>query len=391
MIKIDLTFAGLVCIIALYGTSDAAGEPAPQAKIVGDFALWDEHAPLPIPDTLQYPANAFDVVVHRADEEYQFLHDNAVVWHGDTLFAAWYNCPKGEIQGSSCIRARRSQDGGKTWSQVEVIAADRSGTGTYYVPVTFLSYEGKLRAYVSNMVGHDLVTRCEVFALDELRNRWISGGYIAGPFLPNCPPLLMADGNFVMAGRMTPKPATTPEIPAVAISTGRDVDGEWSVVPMMQTIARPYTDYPESTVWLDGPELTAIVRGRLVFTSADFGKTWQGPFQHNLPAEDSKPFALQLSDGRRCLLWNYPESRGSIRQVLAIAVSRPGLKALSAMWKIRHGYADALQAGPEWSYPCAVEHEGALYVIYTSEKRHSVMTVIPLKSLALEGAEPAAQ
>jgi predicted neuraminidase len=151
---------------------------------------------------------------------------------------------------------------------------------------------------------------------------------------------------------------------------------------MMAGSSRPYTQYPESTVWLDGPRLTPVVRGGLVFISNDFGRTWRGPFRHNLPAEDSKPFALQLSTGQRCLLWNYPKSRESYRQLLAIAVSRPGEQTLAAMWKLRDGHSDTLQAGPEWSYPCAVEHKGSLYVIYTSEKKHSVMTIIPLESLA---------
>ncbi len=52
------------------------------------------------------------------------------------------------------------------------------------------------------------------------------------------------------------------------------------------------------------------------------------------------------------------------------------------MWKIRRGFSDALRAGPEWSYPCAVERGGNLYVIYTSEKKHSVMSIIPLRSLS---------
>ncbi|MCL4693799.1 MAG: hypothetical protein KJ060_14965, partial [Candidatus Hydrogenedentes bacterium] len=78
-------------------------------------------------------------------------------------------------------------------------------------------------AFVSNMVGHDLVTRCEVFQLDATAGRWTSRGYVAGPFLPNCPPLLMDDGYYLMAGRMASQSATTPEIPAVAISSGLDV------------------------------------------------------------------------------------------------------------------------------------------------------------------------
>jgi len=361
---------------------DGAQEIIPgQAQILGDYRLWDERVPLPAPENLAWPERAFDVVVHRMDEEFQFLHDNAVVWHQNTLFAAWYNCPRAEIEDASCIRSRRSLDAGRTWSQVEVIAADREAKGIFYVPVTFLSHGPRLLAFVSNMVGHDLVTRCEVLSLDHLEGRWTSHGPIAGPFLPNCPPLLMADGNFIMAGRTAPRPATTPEMPAVAISQGNDLTGPWDVVPLMRVNARPYTHFPESTVWLDGPRVTALVRGGLVFTSGDFGRTWRGPFRHNLPAEDSKPYALQLSTGQRCLLWNYPKSPDVSRHLLTIAVSRPGEPVLGAMWKIRDGYADSLQVGPEWSYPCAVEHEDALYVIYTSEKKHSVMTIIPLSSL----------
>ena len=399
VVKRRLFFFGSVCAIALAGSvyagegdqipkinaaqsTDKSEGEAPPVNIVGDFMLWDDNVPLPSPEILTYPEKAVDIVVNRADEEYQFLHDNAVVWHVKTLFAAWYNCPKAEIQGSSCIRSRRSLDGGKSWSKVETIAADHDGKGIFYVPVTFLSHNGHLWAFVSNMVGHDLVTRCEVFKLDETNDKWISRGGIAGPFLPNCPPQLMADGNFIMAGRMTNKIATTPEIPAVAISSGKDVTRPWEVIPMMQGNSRPYTAYPESTVWLDGAGITAIVRGRLVFTSKDYGRTWSGPFRHNLPAEDSKPFAIQLSTGQRCLLWNYPVSRDSTRRLLTIAVSRPGENKLVAMWKIRYGYLDQLQVGPEWSYPYAVEHEGALYVIYTSEKKHSVMTIIPLDAIS---------
>jgi hypothetical protein len=353
------------------------------AMVAGTFALWDEGVPLPSPDELAYPDAAVDVVVNRADPEYQFLHDNAVAWYGDTLFAAWYNCPKGEIQDSSCIRARRSRDNGRSWSDPEIVAADRQSKGIFYVPVALFSHEGQLSAFVSTMVGHDLVTHCELFDLDEAKAQWVSKGYVAGPFIANCPPIPMDDGNYIMAGRMTRKAATTPEVPAVAISVGKDVTRPWELVPMTKADrCRPYSDFPESTVWVDGPEVTAVVRGGLVFVSKDYGRNWTGPFRHNLPAEDSKPFALQLSTGQRCLLWNYPEAPETSRRLLAIAVGRPGAKTLSAMWQIRRGDLERLQVGPEWSYPCAVEHEGVLYIVYTSQKKHSVMTSIPLKSLA---------
>jgi len=89
-----------------------------------------------------------------------------------------------------------------------------------------------------------------------------------------------------------------------------------------------------------------------------------------------------LSTGQRYLLCNLPSPVR--RNLLVIAVSRPGHKAFSKMWKIRDGYCQGLKAGPEWSYPCAVEFEGNLHVVYTSEKRHCVLTTIPLESLATE-------
>lgn len=58
------------------------------------------------------------------------------------------------------------------------------------------------------------------------------------------------------------------------------------------------------------------------------------------------------------------------------------------MWKIRDGVSQTLKSGPEWSYPCAIEFDGKLYVVYTSEKHHCVLTTIPVKSLAFDPEQP---
>jgi len=120
----------------------------------------------------------------------------------------------------------------------------------------------------------------------------------------------------------------------------------------------------------------------LVFFSHDYGRTWSAPSEHNFPMAASKIYAGTLSTGQRYLLCNLP-SRVR-RDLLVVAVSRPGQKAFSRMWKIRDGYCDALKAGPEWSYPCAAEFGGKLYVVYTSEKHHCVLTTVPLRALAAE-------
>ncbi len=323
-----------------------------------------------------------DVVVHRADAEFGFLHDNTVIWHDGALVAAWYNCPAWEMAEASCIRCRRSRDGGRTWSPPEVIAADTAGAGILYVPGVFLSRGKDLSAIVGNMVGVDLVTRCELYALNGETGRWINRGVIAGPFLPNMAPVLMGNGSYIMGGRMAPKPAMKPEIPAVAISAGGDVEASWRLIPMAEGgRGLDGERFPESTLWVEGADITAIVRGGFVFSSRDYGESWSGPVRLDLPIESSKLWAGTLSTGQRYLVWNRPDPAGMRRNLLTLAVSRPGGRELAAMWKVRHGFSDALQAGPEWSYPCALEQDGNLHVIYTSEKKHSVMSIIPLAAL----------
>jgi len=76
------------------------------------IAPWDAGLPAPSTERLAEPPGLRQVVVHRADAAYGFLHDNAITWHDGELVAAWYDCPRGEMEEISCIRARRSHDGG---------------------------------------------------------------------------------------------------------------------------------------------------------------------------------------------------------------------------------------------------------------------------------------
>lgn len=366
-----------------------------QAKNPSPFSLWDQGVPFPTRESLNFPDGATDVMVHRSGADgYHFLHDAAIVQHQGTLLAAWYNCPRGEMVGQSLIRGRRSPDGGRTWSDVEVIAGDRQHQGIMYVPVAFLSLGSTLYAFVTNMKGGpDLVYDCEAFVLDAQAQAWASRGFIAGPFLPNCAPQRLADGDFVMAGRMAEQPGQRPTIPAVAISHGEEVTQPWHLVRLLPTgtlADGQRIPCPETTVLVEGRELTALVRrekaNSLIFFSHDQGRTWSAPHEHNFPMAASKIYAGRLSTSQRYLLCNLPSRR--YRDVLVIAVSRPGQKAFSKMWKVRDGDCPALKSGPEWSYPCAIETDGKLHVVYTSEKHHCVLTTIPVKSLATAPSAP---
>jgi hypothetical protein len=97
------------------------------------FTLWPSDRPFPAVKELAFPEGMTHTVIERSDtDRYKFLHDPAIAAHKGVLFAAWYNCPEKEMVGESLIRARRSADGGRTWSAPEVIASDRAGEGVLY-------------------------------------------------------------------------------------------------------------------------------------------------------------------------------------------------------------------------------------------------------------------
>ncbi len=376
-----------IILILLVSVSSISGQEQPG----NIYALWDNNLPYPSQENMSYPIGAVDLMVHRAGtDNYNFLHDAAIVEHKNTLFAAWYNCPSGEMQESSLIRGRRSTDYGLTWSDVEIITSDKEKKGIMYVPVVFLSHNGILYAFISNMEGGpDLVTKCEVFILNEKNNSWNSVGFITGPFLPNSSPIKMENNNFIMAGRMANKPGEKPTIPAVAISHSDSLTEQWDVVPLKYNGKLPSKenpDFPETTVIVDRNNITAFVRNHsqypILFTSEDFGHTWSDPKAHNFPFASSKIYAGTLSTGQNFVLSNLV-SKG-YRDLLTLAVSYPGKKQFSKVWKIRDGYSNVIEAGSEWSYPCAIEYDEKLYIVYTSEKRHCCITIIPISSLKID-------
>ena len=192
--------------------------------------------------------------------------------------------------------------------QVEAIASDRSGDGTYYVPAQLLSHGGVLYAFVGKMKGgHDLITSCAVYVLDETTNRWQPRGEIADLFLPNCQPVKMADGNWIMAGRAASRFGVKPVIPAVAISQGDDLTGRWNVVPLQAEMTPAHC--PETTVWAEGRKLLALTRNNtgaapFVYASQDYGRTWNVVGQHHFTASSAKLYAGHLSTGERYVVFN---------------------------------------------------------------------------------------
>jgi hypothetical protein len=108
----------------------------------------------------------------------------------------------------------------------------------------------------------------------------------------------------------------------------------------------------------------------------------------------SKPCAGVLANGQRYLIGTTAANNGARRAPLTIAVSKPGAKVFSKVFCIRHA---VFPAGPGEShekaglaYPCAIEHEGKLFVGYSNSggrggnRNSAELAVIPVERLKVE-------
>lgn len=390
--------AALVLVSCTF-VSDAFGSFASDLR--KHSKVWSDEIHLPRGNALVYPDGiSHHTVEDSRSDRYHFLHDAAIVQHKGTLYAAWFNSPETEIADEALVRCRKSLDGGKTWSEIQVIAADTEKRGDFYVPVQLFSHGGELYAFIGRMTGHDAITDCLAYVLDENADRWTRIGKIADRFLPNCPPVRLENGNWAMAGRVASKAGAQPLMPALLVSQGERFTEGWQIKPL-QKVDYPANQHPETTIIVEGPELTAFVRNSFesipyIYTSFDSGENWLELVPHDLQAVASKMFAGTLSNGQKYLLFNYPDFGGKIRNVglnargrLAIAVTAPGGDRFVRVWKVQdNGLGKPFSS----HYPSAMEYQGNLYVVYTTGSgggisyakglRGCELAIIPMESLA---------
>ncbi len=334
--------------------------------------LWDPAAPLPkAADIPRLKGVEFHVIKrYEFDRDgYRFLHGVALAWHKGRLYASFGHNRGGENTDTEEARFTVSDDGGRTWSEVHTIdSAGEPGLGASHG--VFLSLSGRLWAFHGAYHGtmQEVHTRC--YLLDEARGAWQPRGVvIQDGFWPLNGPSRMADGNWIMAGIRVGRgnPA------AVAISRGDEVT-RWNLVvippaPGLGAI------WGESAVIAQGNRVVNIARYgaqalALVAASEDFGRVWSASRPSNLPMAASKPCAGVLSNGRRYLIGSMSADGGHRRSPLTIAVSRPNAELFSNVFVIRHAeFPDGpgeSHRNAALSYPCAVEHEGKLYVGYSN-------------------------
>ena len=328
-----------------------------------------------------------DVIVSRPTPEFLFLHETAIIGYHGILFASWYNCPAGELKGYTPIRGAKSFDGGKTWTEPEVIASDPSGKLLYCPPVYGIC-DDTLYLLCNTMVSGDHMHSLDFYRYDEAAGKFRFLRSKQLPFKLNTNVYTMPNGKLLLPGRIA-EMDSFPNTPAVLISDSGKIDAPWRLVKI-----QPNGDLPDGSALLH-PELSAIVQEDLItifcrddrrevpllYQSKDCGETWSGPISHNIPFCNSKIYSGTLSNGV-----NYVVGSIDDRNRLSIFFSKPGPLNFTCGYDLRNGHDSVLDLYPQFSYPVCCEMDGMLHIIYTMQTperqnhiRGAMLTSIPVE------------
>lgn len=311
--------------------------------------------------------------VSMPDEEYKFLHEAAIIDFNGTLFASWYNCHEKELSGHTPIRGKRSFDGGKTWSDVEVIEEQANDDASIlYCPPVYGICDGKLYLFINEMVAPDYIHALNLYVFDENQDKFVKLWSRPIPFKINTNVVTLANGKLMLPGRCC-QLDSFPNTPAVLISDSGKIDGEWRLVKIAEN-----GDLPDGAVYRH-PEISAIVSGEtvtmfcrndkrkppIVYFSHDNGESWSAPYAHDIPFSPSKMYAGTLSDGRKYVVGNIRTPGKHTRARLAIYTTEKGSDLFSKMCVLANGEHPDFKNSGTWHYPFAIEQNGRLKIICT--------------------------
>jgi len=363
---------------------------------LADFPLWDDSQKLAEAKDLPLLEGVEFHIIKKWDKAadgYTFLHGVGLAWHKAKLYASFGHNKGAENTVTEEAQYRVSEDGGKTWSELRVIDAGEEPDLAVSHGV-FLSHAGKLWAFHGAYYNHMQRIHTRAYSLDEATGQWMKHGVVLdNGFWALNQPVHMKDGNWIMPGisaGVYSEEHTNPA--AVAISHGDDLT-KWDFVRIPSPPGLKM--WGESSIIVDGSNVLSIARYgakplALIARSSDYGHTWTTSAESNMPMTTSKPCAGLLSNGQRYLLCTTAAKNGGRRSPLTFAVSKPGETLLSKVFVIRRtefsGPGES-QSSLSLSYPCAIEHEGKLYVGYSNNggRRGNLnsaeMAVIPIERL----------
>lgn len=312
------------------------------------------------------------VVVCEPDEQFGFLHEAAIIEYEGVLYASWYHNPKAELQGYTPICGKRSFDGGKTWTELEILAEDPTEKILYCPPVYGIC-DGRLYMFVNQMVAPDHMHALDLYVLNRESGKFEFLWSRPIPFKLNTNVVKLPNGKLMLPGRVAELDCF-PNTPAVMISDSGKIDAEWRLVKVAEN-----GDLADGTR-LVHPEISAICHEDvlylfsrndlrnvpLVYVSKDQGETWSPAMSHDIPYRSSKIYSGTLSDGRNYLIANVDAQDRSKLVVYFTGKDTIQFEKCIVLYDREHieDYSD-MQEVFTCHYPAACESDGKLYIIAT--------------------------
>lgn len=307
-------------------------------------------------------------VVHAPDERFGFLHEAAIIEYHGVLYASWYSCPEHELRGYTPICGKRSLDGGKTWTDLEILDHDPSGRLLFCPPVYGIC-DDRLYMFMNEMVAPDHIHRLNLYVLDNESGSWRKLWSRPIPFKLNTNVVRLPNGKLMLPGRVGELDGF-PNTPAVLISDSGKIDSSWRLVKVTENGDLPDGKrlvHPETSVMIENSRVYLFDRDDqrrvpLVHISDDWGETWHPTAGHDIPYVSSKIYAGDLSDGRHYLVANIDRFD---RSKLAIYFTQPHSAVFDRYICLYDGLQPVFEGTSACHYPCAYESGGKLYIIAT--------------------------
>ena len=311
--------------------------------------------------------------VFMPDETTKFLHEAAIAEYRGVLYASWYNCPVKELQGYTPICGKCSTDGGKTWSDLEILCEDRSGKILYCPPVYAVA-EDRLYMFVNQMVAPDHIHSLDLYILNNETGSFELLWSRPVPFKLNTNAVALPNGKLLLPGRVGELDGF-PNTPAVLISDSGRADDEWRLVKIAENgdlADGKKLVHPEISVILAEGKLWMFCRNDesripLVYISEDMGESWSAVHAHDIPYVNSKIYCGELSDGRHYLVCN--TERFDRSKLMLYVTEGEKLCFTKELLVFDAAQKETRGAAEETSYACHYpgcwEYDGKLYIIAT--------------------------
>jgi hypothetical protein len=344
-------------------------------------------APLEVPE-----APGTTISVYRAEKDgWTFNLHPYITWFAGRFWAMWSSGRRDEEGRGQLVRYASSGDG-KSWNECGVLAhpdQTRDGPGICIARGLF-AHRRRLKAFVAFL--DDLIPAKAWLNLRLVRfvwdgQLWQNGGILLSDAINNFPPRRVGNHYFMTVSNGVREMFT-------AVSESLILD-RWRISPLPGRY--PPNRMREPSWYVDPRGIVHLLfrdseRAGYLFhsLSQDQGMSWSEPLQTDYPDATSKNFTGRLSNGWYFLISNPNPLQ---RDPLVISFSRDG-------WTFDHPAALRKNA-PErrfegrakptrtFQYPHAIEKDGSLWVIYSTNKEDIEVSEYPLSVLLPRLSPPA--